>query len=216
MPSPREPGPGAAQPTESAKESGHYRRVGRPETIFRLHRAGFKAFCRWKRRKRRAAKDRSRMAQSHPADEERKPQVATVSGPWRAVDARFEVAQSTVSKYVVQGGSPAQGWRTFLRHLVATSIGFHRSFETRHHPCQYSGRHCYSRSEDVGRRLAGIVLIHDHPDHGCDPDEKGCQGAERSSHWATMIVNASSRAKRLLATVTSIGKRRSRCARAKG
>ena len=25
MPSPREPGPGAAQPTESAKDSGHYR-----------------------------------------------------------------------------------------------------------------------------------------------------------------------------------------------
>ena len=24
MPSPREPGPGAAQPTESAKDSGHY------------------------------------------------------------------------------------------------------------------------------------------------------------------------------------------------
>jgi hypothetical protein len=26
----------------------------------------------------------------------------------------FEVAQSTVSKYMVQGGSPSQGWKTFL------------------------------------------------------------------------------------------------------
>src|SRR6516165_8852919 len=28
MPSPREPGPGAAQPTESAKDSGHYPVIG--------------------------------------------------------------------------------------------------------------------------------------------------------------------------------------------
>src|SRR5262249_8018256 len=28
----------------------------------------------------------------------------------------FEVAQSTVSKYMVQGGSPSQGWKTFFRN----------------------------------------------------------------------------------------------------
>src|SRR5262249_31857081 len=28
----------------------------------------------------------------------------------------FEVAQSTVSKYMVQGGSPSQSWKTFLRN----------------------------------------------------------------------------------------------------
>jgi hypothetical protein len=28
----------------------------------------------------------------------------------------FEVAQSTVSKYMVRGGSPSQGWKTFLRN----------------------------------------------------------------------------------------------------
>jgi hypothetical protein len=32
VPSPREPGPGAAQPTESAKDSGHYR-VALPPTV---------------------------------------------------------------------------------------------------------------------------------------------------------------------------------------
>ena len=28
----------------------------------------------------------------------------------------FEVAQSTVSKYMVQGGSPSQSWKTFFRN----------------------------------------------------------------------------------------------------
>ena len=28
----------------------------------------------------------------------------------------FEVSQSTVSKYMVRGGSPSQGWKTFFRN----------------------------------------------------------------------------------------------------
>src|SRR5215831_7498081 len=35
----------------------------------------------------RAAKDRSRIARSHPKDEQGKPKVGSVSDPWRAVDA---------------------------------------------------------------------------------------------------------------------------------
>jgi hypothetical protein len=31
----------------------------------------------------------------------------------------FEVAQSTVSKYMVQGGSPSQGWKTFFSEPCA-------------------------------------------------------------------------------------------------
>src|SRR5712691_6708697 len=35
--------------------------------------------------------------------------------PWRAADAGLRVAQSTVSKYMVRGGTPrSQGWKTFL------------------------------------------------------------------------------------------------------
>jgi hypothetical protein len=35
----------------------------------------------------RAAKDRSRIARSHPTDEQGKPKVGSISDPWRAVDA---------------------------------------------------------------------------------------------------------------------------------
>ena len=50
----------------------------------------------------------------------------------------FEVAQSTVSKYMVQGGSPSQGWKTFFRNhahaiaaidlLVVPTLTFERLF----------------------------------------------------------------------------------------
>src|SRR4029077_3196126 len=35
----------------------------------------------------RAAKDRSRVARSHPTNEQGKPKVGSISDPWRAVDA---------------------------------------------------------------------------------------------------------------------------------
>src|SRR5215475_13485907 len=48
-------------------------RVVQPETILRWHRAGFTAFWRWKIAEAgRAAKDRSRVARSHPTDEQGK------------------------------------------------------------------------------------------------------------------------------------------------
>ncbi len=34
----------------------------------------------------------------------------------------FEVAQSTVSKYMVQGGSPSQSWKTFFRNHAQAAI----------------------------------------------------------------------------------------------
>ena len=43
--------------------------------------------------------------------------MGRIPDPWRVADARFEVAQSTVSKYMVRGGTPpSQNWKTFLRN----------------------------------------------------------------------------------------------------
>src|SRR5579859_6929368 len=92
--------------------------VVKPETILRWHRAGFKAFWRWKSRRRvgRPKVDRvlrdliRRMSRENPL--------------WGAPPIHgellmlgFEVAQSTVSKYMVRGRKPpSQSWRTFLRN----------------------------------------------------------------------------------------------------
>src|SRR5258708_15282385 len=110
--------------------------VLRPETLVRWHRAGFRYYWRWKSRPRGG-----------------RPQIETelrvlirrmsVENPlWGAprihgelLKLGFEVAQSSVAKYMVKRhGPPSQGWRTFLRShapsiasmdlFVVPTIGF--------------------------------------------------------------------------------------------
>ena len=108
----------------------------RPETLVRWHRAGFRSYWRWKSRKRGG-----------------RPQIESdlrtlirrmsIENPlWGAprihgelLKLGFEVAQSTVAKYMAKRyGPPSQGWRTFLRNhapditamdlFVVPTIGF--------------------------------------------------------------------------------------------
>src|SRR6266851_573172 len=108
----------------------------RPETLVRWHRAGFRCYWRWKSRARGG-----------------RPQIETdlrvlirrmnVENPlWGAprihgelLKLGFEVAQSSVAKYMVkQWTPPSQGWRTFLRNhapdiaamdlFVVPTVGF--------------------------------------------------------------------------------------------
>jgi hypothetical protein len=90
----------------------------KPETVLRWHRAGFKAFWRWKSRRRvgRPRVDRGlrdlirRMSRENPL--------------WGAPRIHgeilmlgFEAAQSTVSKYMMRPSRPpSQTWKTFLRN----------------------------------------------------------------------------------------------------
>jgi hypothetical protein len=76
--------------------------VVKPETILRWHRSGFKSFWRWKSRNR-----------VEPAD----PLWGASRIHGELLMLGFEVAQSTVSKYLVCGGAPSsQTWKTFLRN----------------------------------------------------------------------------------------------------
>src|SRR6201987_3695100 len=107
----------------------------RPEMLIRWHRAGFRRYRRWKSRRRGG-----------------RPQIETelralirrisIENPlWGAAHPRrllklgFEVAQSSVAKYMVKRRRPpSQGWRTFLRNhaqdiaamdlFVVPTIGF--------------------------------------------------------------------------------------------
>jgi transposase InsO family protein len=108
----------------------------RPETLVRWHRAGFRCYWRWK---------------SHSLGG--RPQIETdlrvlirrmsIENPlWGAprihgelLKLGFEVAQSSIAKYMVKRrGPPNQGWRTFLRNhapdiaamdlFVVPTIGF--------------------------------------------------------------------------------------------
>jgi transposase InsO family protein len=92
--------------------------VVKPETILRWHRAGFRAFWRWKSW-RRAGRPRigsdlrgliRRMSQENPLWG-----APRIHGELLMLG--YEVAQSTVSKYMARGSRPpSQSWKTFLRN----------------------------------------------------------------------------------------------------
>jgi transposase InsO family protein len=114
--------------------------IVRPETVVRWHRAGFRAWWRWK----------SRSPAGRPKiDRELRDLIRQMSQEnplWGAPRIHgellllgFSVAQATVSKYIVRrSGGSSQGWRTFLRNhgdgivsidlLTAPTIAFERLY----------------------------------------------------------------------------------------
>jgi transposase InsO family protein len=107
-----------------------------PETLVRWHRAGFRYYWRWKSHRRGG---RPRIE----ADLRALIRQMSMENPlWGAprihgelLKLGFEVAQSSVAKYMVKRlGPPSQGWRTFLRNhapdiaamdlFVVPTIGF--------------------------------------------------------------------------------------------
>jgi hypothetical protein len=93
-------------------------KVVQPETILRWHRAGFKVFWHWKSRNRagRPKIDRGlrdliqRMSRENPLWG-----ASRIHGELLMLG--FEVAQSTVSKYMARPSKPpSQTWRTFLQN----------------------------------------------------------------------------------------------------
>ena len=110
--------------------------IVRPETLVRWHRAGFRCYWRWK----------SRLRGGRPQIEAELHALIrrmSIDNPlWGAprihgelLKLGFEVAQSSVAKYMIKRhGPPSQGWRTFLRNhapdiaamdlFVVPTIGF--------------------------------------------------------------------------------------------
>jgi transposase InsO family protein len=89
--------------------------VVQAETVLRWHRAGFQAFWRWKSRAGRPRIDRAlrdliqQMSRENPLWG-----ASRIHG--ELLKLGFEVAQSTVSKYMARPSKPSQGWKTFLRN----------------------------------------------------------------------------------------------------
>jgi transposase InsO family protein len=89
----------------------------RPETVLRWHRAGFRRYWRWKSR-------RDGRPQVHSELRELIRRMSLENPLWGAprihgelLKLGFDVAQSTVAKYMAKRRGPtSQGWRTFLRN----------------------------------------------------------------------------------------------------
>src|SRR5271154_1420515 len=102
--------------------------IVRPETIIRWHRAGFRAYWRWR--------SRNRVGRPKVSAELRAliGEMSRANPLWGAprvhgelLKLGFNVAQSTVAKYMKRRlGPPSQGWKTFLRnhapHITAIDM----------------------------------------------------------------------------------------------
>ena len=93
-------------------------KIIRPETLMRWHRAGFRAYWRWKSRPRGGRP-------ATPADIRRLIREMSVANPlWGAprihgelLKLGIDVGQTTVAKYMARRRRPpSQGWKTFLRN----------------------------------------------------------------------------------------------------
>src|SRR6202158_3732632 len=94
--------------------------IVRPETIIRWHRAGFRAYWRWR--------SRNRVGRPKVSAELRTliGEMSRAYAPWGAprihrelLKLGSEVAQSTVARYMCRRSRPpSQGWRTFLSNHV--------------------------------------------------------------------------------------------------
>jgi hypothetical protein len=93
-------------------------KVVQPETILRWHRSGFKAFWRWKSRNKVGRPKINRgLCDLIQRMSKENPQWGASRIHGELLMLGFEVAQSTVSKYMVRGGAPpSQSWKTFLRN----------------------------------------------------------------------------------------------------
>src|SRR6516164_8182377 len=98
-------------------------KIVRPETVIRWHRAGFRAYWRWKSRLRGG---RPKI----PLEIRRLIREMSLANPlWGAprihgelLTLGFDVVQTTVAKYMVRGRRPpSQGWKTFL-HTHADGV----------------------------------------------------------------------------------------------
>src|SRR5262245_346058 len=118
--------------------------VIRPETLVRWHRAGFRCYWRWKSRSfgGRPQVDTELRALIRRMSIEN-PLWGTPRIHGELLKLGFEIAQSTVAKYMVKWqGPPSQGWRTFLRNhapdiaamdlFVVPSIGFNLLLHPHH------------------------------------------------------------------------------------
>lgn len=132
--------------------------VVKPETVLRWHRMGLRAYWRWKSRKRagrpkidRGLRDLIR-------------QMCLENPLWGAsrihgelLKLGFEVAQSTVSRYMVRGRrQPSQSWKTLSAHLrrVLSAYAIYYNHTRPHRSLQKDAPICRAV-----KRIGDIVTI---------------------------------------------------------
>jgi hypothetical protein len=85
--------------------------------VIRWHRAGFRAYWRWKSRPRWPSKDSAGSPSAHSQDQSRQPIMGRITDSWRASQARHRCRANHRCKVYGEGRRPpSQGWKTFLHN----------------------------------------------------------------------------------------------------
>jgi hypothetical protein len=85
-------------------------KIVRPETVIRWHRAGFRAYWRWKSRP-RSGRPKT------PLEIRQLIREISLANPLWGAQLGIDVGQTTVAKYMARGRRPpSQGWKTFLHN----------------------------------------------------------------------------------------------------
>ena len=180
----------------------------RPETLVRWHRAGFRCYWRWKSRSRGG---RPKIETDLRALIRRMSMENPLWGAPRIhgelLKLGFEVAQSSVAKYMVKRRAPpSQGWRTFLRNhapdiaamdlFIAPTIGFDLLYAfvivrlnrrslvwinvTANPTAEWIARQITEAFpwDDAPQYLVPSYCYRDEADRGCDRGGRGCGWAE--------------------------------------
>ena len=122
--------------------------VVKPESVIRWHRRGFRAYWRWKSRRRggRPRIDRKirdlirRMSRENPLWG-----APRIHGELLMLG--IEVAESTVARYMTKRqGPPSQGWKTFLRNHADGIASLDPQPPSPRFPRSLRKLHCSSRS----------------------------------------------------------------------
>jgi len=92
----------------------------KPETVIRWHRRGFRAYWRWKSRRRGGRPKIDREIRDLIRQMSKEPLWGAPRIHSELLMLGIEVAESTVARYMTRRqGSPSQGWKTFLRNHAA-------------------------------------------------------------------------------------------------
>ena len=120
-------------------------KIVRPETVIRWHRAGFRAYWRWKSRL-RGGRPRTLLEIRHLIRK-----MSLANPLWGAprihgelLKLGIDVGQTTVAKYMARGRRPpSQGWKTFLHnHAAASRRSTYSWFRQSHSDCSTGCCYC--------------------------------------------------------------------------
>src|SRR6201989_2536092 len=134
--------------------------IVKPETVIRWHRAGFRAYWRWKSRP-RSGRPKTRLEIRQLIRE-----ISLANPLWGAprihgelLKLGIDVGQTSVAKYMARGTRPpSQGWKTFLHNHAEPAAADHHAARLARYTGAVPGWMTASRASNLRRSPSGSTV----------------------------------------------------------